>query len=272
MKIETIFPGDFDKLHENESVLFQLDRDTGIAIILINRPSQLNALNKSVICGISEVLDIINNERKIKCILISGSGERAFVAGADIKEFKDFNSADAFNLSKFGKEKLFNKITNFSKPIIAVISGYALGGGLELALACHLRVATDSSKLGLPECSLGLIPGYSGTQKLTKIVGPNVALEMILTSKIISSDEALNFGIINYCVKKDKLLSEALNLASLCTNISPESAAAAIKSVNSSYLKNGEEIESEEFSKLFDTKNFNEGISAFMEKRKPNFT
>ena len=144
MKTETIFPGAFEKLDENDSVLFQLDKHKGIAVILINRPSQLNALNKDVICGISEVLDIINNERKIKCILISGSGERAFVAGADIKEFKDFNSGDAFNLSKFGKEKLFNKITNYPKPIIAVISGYALGGGLELALACHLRVVTDS--------------------------------------------------------------------------------------------------------------------------------
>tara|TARA_B100001287_G_scaffold180480_1_gene152179 strand:+ start:2549 stop:3367 length:819 start_codon:yes stop_codon:yes gene_type:complete len=271
MKTETIFPGAFERLDENDSVLFQLDKQKGVAVILINRPSQLNALNKDVICGISEVLDIINNERKIKCILISGSGERAFVAGADIKEFKDFNSGDAFNLSKFGKEKLFNKITNYPKPIIAVISGYALGGGLELALACHLRVATDSSKLGLPECSLGLIPGYSGTQKLTKIVGPNVALEMILTSKTISSDEALKLGIINYSVKKDKLLSEVLNLAGLCASTSPESAAAAIKSVNASYLKNGDEIESEEFSKLFDTKNFNEGIRAFLDKRKPNF-
>ncbi|MDC0189272.1 enoyl-CoA hydratase-related protein [Flavobacteriales bacterium] len=242
-----------------------------VGIIEINRPSQLNALNNLVIDELNNLLIRIELSKKIRSIIITGSGEKAFVAGADIKEFKNYNNKQAQALSKQGKIKLFDKITNFKMPVISAINGYALGGGLELALASHIRIACKSAKLGLPECSLGLIPGYSGTQKLTRIIGLNRAMEMILTAKIISAEEALSMGILNRVVTQENLLSTCLDLASMFNKISRESATAAIKCINVSCLPIGEKIETEEFGKLFETEGFKEGVAAFLEKRKPIF-
>ena len=253
------------------TINYMEDPNNKVGIIEINRPKQLNALNKEVILELEQTLDEIANNSKIRSGIIIGSGTKAFVAGADIKEFKNFSKAEAYQLSKSGKIKLFDKIANFNKPIIAAINGFALGGGLELALSCHIRIASTNAKLGFPECSLGIIPGYSGTQRLPRIIGINRAMELILTSKMIDSDEAHRIGLINYHVTQDLLLEKALEIAKLCANNSPEALTAAIKSINRCYFEDGDTIEGEEFSNLFATDNFNEGVSAFLEKRKPNF-
>ena len=271
MDNSTLFKGEFSFYHSNEDLMVQYDSDAKSTIILINRPNQLNALNKRLIRSLSDLLNEAEKDKEVRSIIISGAGNKAFVAGADIKEFQNFNKQEALNLSLFGKEHLFNKITQFSKPVIAAINGYALGGGLELALSCHIRIASDNTKLGLPECSLGLIPGYSGTQKLPQIISKNIAMEMILTSKIIDANRSLQLGLVNHVVPQMELAEKALKTAMLCSKISPESANAAIKSVNACYCQEGEEIETNEFAKLFETSNFKEGVNAFLEKRQPNF-
>jgi len=268
----TIFSGKFSSYKTCEELLFQYDLDNKVAIVLINRPKQLNALNKAVINALSKFLQELEVNTKVRSVIISGAGNKAFVAGADIKEFQNFNNKEALDLSLLGKEKLFNKITQFSKPVIAVINGYALGGGLELALACHIRLATDNAKLGLPECSLGLIPGYSGTQKLPQIVSKNIAMEMILTSQMLNAQRSLELGLVNHVLTINEIAEKSLKIASLCGRISPDSARAAIKSINSCYHPKGDEIESKEFSQLFETNNFKEGVAAFLEKRQPNFS
>ena len=246
--------------------------ENSVAIIEIQREKHLNALNIEVIQELEQALCQAREDNKIRSIIITGSGKRAFVAGADIKEFQQFNKEEAQNLSQNGKQKVFDKIANFKKPVIAAINGYALGGGLELALAAHIRVASNTSKLGLPECSLGLIPGYGGTQRLPQIIGTGLASEMILTGKIISAEQAQAIGLVNHVFTAEKLIPEALEIAKVFNKKSPESLCAAIKSINNCFAKNGNSIESEEFSKLFETNNFKEGVLAFLEKRKPTFT
>ena len=253
------------------TILYNEDRLSNISIITINRPNQLNALNKNVIDELSNVLDSISLNPDVRAIIITGQGEKAFVAGADIKEFQKFNQSEALSLSREGKLKLFNKLANFQKPIIAAINGFALGGGLELALSCHIRIASFNAKMGLPECSLGLIPGYGGTQRLTQLIGKGKAMEMILGSKIINSKEALDLGLINRSVELEILIPEALSLAKTFLKNPPEALSAAIKAINNSYSIDAQEIESEEFSRLFKTTNFKEGVLAFLEKRKPKF-
>ena len=164
--------------------------DSSIAVVKIERQAHLNALNKNVIKQLSNELELLQSNSEVKVIIIIGEGSKAFVAGADIKEFANFSIEQGCELSKVGQDTLFNKIENFKKPIIAAINGYALGGGLELALSCHMRIASDNAKMGLPECSLGLIPGYGGTQRLVRTVGRTKATEMILTSKLIDADQA----------------------------------------------------------------------------------
>ena len=247
------------------------NKEIKTAIIEVNRPKQLNALNKEIIVAIEKKLNIIEESKDIRSVVITGQGEKAFVAGADIKEFQNFNSKEALELSSWGKKMLFNKITHFNKPIIAAVNGYALGGGLELALSCHIRIMSQTAKLGLPECSLGLIPGYSGTQNLPRIIGKNLAMEMILTSKILDAEEAYRIGLVNYVLEDKSLMPKALELAKKFNNVSPDSIKSAIKSINACYLQDGDLIETKEFSQLFKTKNFKEGVGAFLEKRKPNF-
>lgn len=244
-----------------------------IFYITINRESKLNALNKTTLNELNVVVtDAIKNEN-IRSILITGAGSKAFIAGADISEFANFNSEEGKVLAKEGQTQVFDLIQNSPKPIIAAINGYALGGGLELALACHIRVASDHAKLGLPEVSLGLIPGYGGTQRLTQLVGKGKALEMILTGDMINAEEALKIGLINHVVSSEQLILKAEQILIKIMSRSLFAVGSAIRAVNASLKENlnGYDIEIEEFSKCFNTSDFKEGVSAFQEKRPPLF-
>lgn len=242
-----------------------------VALLTINRTAQLNALNEIVIEELHNCISSLQKNSDVRVIIITGSGEKAFVAGADIKEFSSFSSKEGQELAKKGQELLFNLITNFNKPIIAAINGYALGGGLELALACHIRIGSESIKCGLPEVSLGLIPGYGGTQRLAQIVGKGKAMEMILTTRMVGAEEALSCGLVSYIETKENLLPKSFEVANQIMKNSPQALGLAIEAVNSGYITSGFNKEIELFGACFGTDDFKEGTSAFLEKRKPNF-
>jgi enoyl-CoA hydratase len=244
-----------------------------IYTITINRPQQLNALNQVTIDELSKALNYANDAADIGVVILTGSGEKAFVAGADIKEFADFSTTKGKELSGIGHKKLFNFMEGMSTPVIAAVNGFALGGGLELAMAAHLRIAADNAKLGLPEVSLGVIPGYGGTQRLPQLVGKGKALEMIMTAGMIDADEALKWGLVNHVVPMEELIPLAEKIAGKIIKNSPNAIGAAIKAVNASFHDsvNGFSIEIDEFGKCFGTTEFKEGTTAFIEKRKANF-
>ena len=244
-----------------------------VATITINRPAQLNALNKETIQELHNAFNDLDENTAIGVIILTGSGEKAFVAGADIKEFANFNIAQGGELAQKGQELLFNKIETLSKPVIAAVNGFALGGGLELAMASHIRVASSNARMGLPEVSLGVIPGYGGTQRLAQLVGRGKAMEMVFTAGMITADEALTWGLVNHVVSQEELLNKANEIASKILNNSGSAIASAIRAINANYVDgvNGFDTEIEEFGKCFGTKDFTEGTTAFVEKRKPNF-
>ena len=244
-----------------------------ITYITINRPSHLNALNKKTIQELNQALSDCENDSNTGVIILTGSGDKAFVAGADIKEFADFSIAEGGALASQGQTLLFDFVENFPKPIIAAINGFALGGGLELALSTHIRVASRNAKMGLPEVSLGVIPGYGGTQRLAQLVGKGKANEMIFTASMIASEEALQNGLVNYVVDQEELLSTCEGLAKKILKNSPMAIRSAIKAVNAGYQSgvDGFKIEIEEFGKCFGTSEFKEGTTAFLQKRKANF-
>tara|TARA_B100000795_G_scaffold188975_1_gene143801 strand:+ start:1536 stop:2303 length:768 start_codon:yes stop_codon:yes gene_type:complete len=248
-----------------------INQQNKIAVVTINRPSQLNALNKQTISELHKALSDLNSNNEIRCIVLTGAGEKAFVAGADIKEFATFSKEEAIELARAGQEKLFDFIENMSKPVIAAVNGFALGGGLELALACHMRVIAESAKLSLPEVSLGLIPGYGGTQRLAQLIGKGKAIELITTAHMITAQEASGLGLANYVVPAEELLKNALTLALRIIANSGTAVSAALKSINAGINHNGYSTEIEEFGKLFGTPDFIEGTNAFLEKRKPKF-
>lgn len=248
-----------------------IDTESATAIITINRPESLNALNAKVFSELDHVLGFLSNENKIKAIIITGSGEKSFVAGADIKEFSSLNPEEAKELSKRG-HTVFNKIENLNKPVIAAINGFALGGGLELAMACHIRYASENAKLGLPEVTLGLIPGYGGTQRLPTLVGKGIANEMIFSAKMITAETAKNIGLVNAIFPITELLEETKQLATQIARNSPKGIEKAIETINASHSKDGMNEEINAFGELFANEDFKEGVSAFLEKRKPNFT
>ncbi|NLP57793.1 enoyl-CoA hydratase/isomerase family protein [Lutibacter sp. B1] len=250
-----------------------VDKKEGLAVVTINRPSKLNALNKSTIEELHKAFKALDSDKFIKVIIITGSGEKAFVAGADISEFSDFSVIEGTELARKGQEILFDFIQNLSTPVIAAINGFALGGGLELAMAAHFRVAGTNAKMGLPEVSLGVIPGYGGTQRLPQLVGKGKALEMIMSASMISAEEAKDWGLVNYVVTQEELLPTCEKLASKIMRNSSVAIAAAIKAVNANFTDgiNGYNIEIEQFGKSFGTNDFKEGTTAFLEKRKPNF-
>lgn len=250
-----------------------INHEEQYSVITINRPSQMNALNRDTIRELNEALVEINKDDSIRVLIITGSGEKAFVAGADIKEFKDFNISEGTELAARGQELLFDYIENFSKPVIAAINGFALGGGLELAMACHMRVASYNAKLGLPETGLGLIPGYGGTQRLARLVGHGRALEMITTAAMVEADRAHEMGLVNHIYTSDELMKNTIALAQKMMRNSPNALKSAIRSVNAGYKAgvDGFKIEIEEFGKCFGTDDFKEGTSAFLNKRKPEF-
>ena len=244
-----------------------------VTFITINRPSQLNALNKQTIQDLNLALQNCDADSNTGVIILTGSGEKAFVAGADIKEFADFTIAEGGVLASHGQEILFDYVENFPKPIIAAINGFALGGGLELALSAHIRVASLNAKMGLPEVSLGVIPGYGGTQRLAQLVGRGRANEMIFTAGMISAEEALNYGLVNSIVEQKDLIETCEGIARKILKNSPMAIRSAIKAVNAGFKNgvNGFEVEIEEFGKCFGTTEFKEGTRAFLEKRKANF-
>ena len=244
-----------------------------INIISINRPEKLNALNIETFSEIDHAIKSSVANDEVRIIILTGVGEKAFVAGADIKEFINFTMEQGSELSESGHKILSETIEGCPKPIIAAINGYALGGGLELAMACHIRVASENSKMGLPEVSLGVIPGYGGTQRLPQLVGKGRALDMILTAKMIDADKALAYGLINYKTDQNELMDFVKNLSKKILANSSNAIKNAIKSVNANFEKgiDGFKVEINEFGKCFETKEFNEGTSAFLNKRKPDF-
>lgn len=250
-----------------------LETKDSICTVIINRPNQLNALNKNTIEELNSALVELNNDKTIAAVIITGSGEKAFVAGADIKEFAHFSISEGGDLAKNGQNLLFNFIENMRKPVIAGINGFALGGGLELAMACHIRVASENAKMGLPEVSLGVIPGYGGTQRLPKLVGRGKANELIFTAGMISANEGLNYGLVNYVVSPSVLIEKCTEIALKIKKNSPNAIEAAIRSVNAGFdfNQNGFDREILEFGRCFGTEEFREGTGAFLEKRKANF-
>jgi enoyl-CoA hydratase len=244
-----------------------------ICTITINRPKQLNALNKQTIQELSGALREAEADKAVRLIILTGSGEKSFVAGADIKEFADFNVEEGTALASNGQRQLFDKVEQLSKPVIAAVNGFALGGGLELAMSCHMRLASNNARLGLPETSLGLIPGYGGTQRLAQLVGKGVANEMIMSAQMIDAARAEALGLVNYVTEPDALMDTTKALAKKIVRNSSQAIKSAIKSVNAGFTDgtNGYHIEIEEFGKCFGTTDFVEGTTAFLEKRKPSF-
>lgn len=254
-----------------KNILVEIKENIGY--VTINRPKKLNALNKETIGELSDVFKKLEVSGEVKVIVLTGSGDKAFVAGADISEFVNFSEKEGSDLAKKGQDVLFNYIENMSKPVIAAINGFALGGGLELAMSCHIRIASVNAKMGLPEVSLGVIPGYGGTQRLPQLVGKGKAMEMILTATMITADEAKEYGLVNYVVPQEELIAVVAKLGSKMFRNSSMAIGAAIKAVNAHYKEavNGFDVEIEEFGNSFKTIDFIEGTGAFLEKRKPNF-
>lgn len=245
----------------------------GILRVTINREQKLNALNREVLTEMAEVFASLEKKKEIRGVLITGAGEKAFVAGADISEFQHYSLEEGRELARRGHEQVFNAIANSSKPVVAAINGFALGGGLELAMACHIRVASENAKLGLPEVTLGLIPGYGGTQRLAQLVGKGRAIEMIATADMISATQAHAIGLVNHVVPQAELIVKAEEILTKIKSRAPLAVSSAIKAVNAAFEKdvNGYSVEIEEFANCFQTADFKEGVSAFLEKRKPSF-
>ncbi|OPJ55546.1 enoyl-CoA hydratase-related protein [Alkalithermobacter paradoxus] len=240
-----------------------------IGVLKINRPKYLNSLNKETLIEIDNLIDTIEKDNNLHVIIITGEGEKSFVAGADIKEMKDMNSVEAMEFSRYGN-KVFSKIENLNKVVIGAINGFCLGGGLELALACDIRIGSNKAKFGQPEVNLGIIPGFGATQRLSKVVGVSKSKEMIFTGDIIDSNEALSIGIISKI--SENPLVEAINIGSKIISKAPKAIIQAKKAMNFSNNKNlFIDYEVECFANCFSTKDQKEGMEAFIEKRSPQF-
>ena len=244
-----------------------------ILYLTINREAKLNALNRETLGEINQVITAAQKDDNVRVIIITGAGEKAFVAGADISEFANFNDKEGEKLAADGQKLVFDIIENSEKICIAAVNGFALGGGLELAMACHFRLASKNAKLGLPEVTLGVIPGYGGTQRLAQLVGKGKAMELISTANMLTADEALTWGLVNHTAEdKVELIQKCEALASKIAQNSPTAVSAAIKAVNAGYATTGYKEEIAQFGNCFGTPDFIEGTTAFMEKRKATFT
>ncbi len=245
----------------------------GLGLITINRPTKLNALNKATIEELHNAFKTLNEDASVKVIIVTGSGEKAFVAGADISEFANFSVEEGGKLAAKGQELLFDFVQNLSTPVIAAVNGFALGGGLELAMAAHFRIASDNARMGLPEVSLGVIPGYGGTQRLPQLVGKGRAMEMIMTAGMINAEEAKTYGLVNHVVPQAELLEFCKGIAGKIMKNSSVAIGQAIKAINANYTDgvNGYEAEIKAFGDSFGTEDFKEGTTAFLEKRKADF-
>lgn len=242
-----------------------------ILYVTIDREHKLNALNKDTLSELAEIIELAAKDEDVRGILLTGAGEKAFVAGADISEFADFDSSQGEALSRTGQKMVFDAIEKCPKPVIAAINGFALGGGLELAMACHIRIASEDAKFGLPEVSLGLIPGYGGTQRLTRLVGKGRAIEMIITGDMITAVQAEKFGLVNHVVAQTELITKSEEILNKIKSKAPLAVANAIAAINASISIEGFETEIVAFGRCFDTADFKEGTSAFLEKRRPKF-
>ena len=253
-----------------QSLLTQLE--DGIFIVTINRPDKLNALNKTVFDELNLVLDEIVNNKEIRSVIITGAGPKAFIAGADITEFNGLDQASAKALAKRGQDT-FARIENSSKPIVTAVNGFTLGGGCELAMACHFRIASENAKFGQPEVNLGLIPGYGGTQRLVQLVGKGKAMELLMSAQMVDAQEAKQLGLVNHVTSAENLLAEVKKILTLVNSKAPLAVAACIKSANAVFdeKQNGYDLEIDEFGKCFATNDMKEGTSAFLEKRKAEF-
>ena len=241
-----------------------------IFTITINRPDKLNALNQTVLNELSSAMDKANSDVQIKAAIITGAGEKAFVAGADIAEFVGVKDDKGASLSKKGQD-IFFKIENCPKPVVAAVNGFALGGGCELAMSCHFRLASNNAKFGQPEVNLGLIPGYGGTQRLTMLVGKGKAMELMMTGNMITADEAKSLGLVNYVESAENLIPKTKEILKTILSKSPIAIAKVIEAVNFYFKKEGFQEEAKLFGEVFMSEDKKEGTTAFLEKRKPVF-
>lgn len=258
-----------------EQPLVVLERQDRVALVTINRPEKLNALNTGVIAALASLMEELNKDTHIRAIVLTGAGNKAFVAGADISEFSTFNAKEGYALAHQGQEQLFDRIALMDKPVIAAINGYALGGGLELAMACHFRYASTNAKMGLPEVTLGLIPGYGGTQRLPALVGSGLALEMMTSAQMIDAEQAYAAGLVNKVVALDELVPAACAVGKKIAQNAPGAVAHALRAVRAGAGAQpgtpGYEVEKKAFSACFGTSEFIEGVGAFLAKRTPDF-
>ena len=243
-----------------------------IFTVTINRPDKLNALNKSVMEELNSVIDEVYGNDEIRSVIITGAGEKAFVAGADISEFVGLSMAEGSALSKNGQQ-ILRKLEDSPKPVVAAVNGFALGGGCELAMACHFRIASANARFGQPEVNLGIIPGYGGSQRLVQLIGKGRAIEMMITANMIDAATALQYGLVNYVVPQEELLSKARSILSIANAKAPLAVAKCIEAANAvfDHSRNGYEVELRAFGECFGTEDMKEGTAAFLEKRKADF-
>jgi enoyl-CoA hydratase len=245
--------------------------DNGILTVTINRPDKLNALNKDVMSDLEIMIREIENSKEVRAVIITGSGQKGFVAGADISEFIGLSGGEGMDLARKGQE-IFSKIENCSKPVVAAVNGFALGGGCELAMACHFRIASENAKFGQPEVNLGLIPGYGGTQRLVQLIGKGRALELLMTGNVIDAQTALQYGLVNYVVPQEELLNKTRAILEVIIAKAPLAISRCITAANAVFSnRDGFEVELEAFGDCFETEDMKEGTAAFLEKRKPVF-
>jgi enoyl-CoA hydratase len=253
-----------------ETILTNLEN--GIFTITINRPDKLNALNQKVFEELNLAMDEVERNADIRSVLLTGAGAKSFVAGADISEFNSLTKQGAMELSARG-QATFARLENSSKPVIAAVNGFALGGGCELAMSCHFRIAADHAKFGQPEVNLGLVPGYGGTQRLVHLIGKGKAMELLMTAGMLNAQEALSAGLVNYVTTPEELLPKAKELLQLINSKAPRAIAGCIKAANAVFDEkaDGYAVEVAEFGNAFDTQDRVEGTTAFLEKRKAEF-
>ena len=243
----------------------------GIFTVTVNRTDKMNALNREVMKDLDNLFTEVENNSEIKAVILTGSGQKAFVAGADIAEFTGLSNKEGLELAREG-QRIFFKIENCSKPVVAAVNGFALGGGCELAMACHFRLASENAKFGQPEVNLGLIPGYGGTQRLVQLIGKGRALELLMTGNMIDAAIALEYGLVNHVVPQEDLLLKARMILEVILAKAPLAVSRCIRSANAVFSEgNGFETELKSFGECSDTADMKEGTMAFLEKRKPRF-
>jgi len=253
----------------HKTLLTSLEK--GILTVTINRPDKMNALNREVISDLECLVKEIESKADVKAVIITGAGEKAFVAGADISEFVGLGNDEGKAMAKTGQD-IFRRIEDSSKPIVAAVNGFALGGGCELAMACHFRLASDNARFGQPEVNLGLIPGYGGTQRLVQLIGKGRALELLMTGNMIDASIALEYGLVNHVVPQDDLLPKAKMILEQIITKAPLAVGKCITAANAVFRKeDGYKVELEAFGDCFTTNDMKEGTAAFLEKRKPHF-